>query len=253
MTGSGETARFFLYSPSLFISAGLDNMNTQLINIIFGMKIKQARTDTGMTLSEFAAQCDISPSYVTEIEKGRKYPRADKIMRMAEVLQKEYDDLVSIRLEPPLTQLGSALSSPVLGQFPFEEFGIEMSDLVNVLTRAPDKASALLHTFTEIGREYDMKEQHLLWSALRSYQELHENYFPDLEEAVLKFARKKKLLQEVPVTLERLRTIVEKDFGYEIDEERLKTDDVLSHYRSIFVSTVTRSSFSSPGRSATRS
>ena len=214
-------------------------MNTQLINIIFGMKIKQARTDTGMTLSEFAAQCDISPSYVTEIEKGRKYPRADKIMRMAEVLQKEYDDLVSIRLEPPLTQLGSALSSPVLGQFPFEEFGIEMSDLVNVLTRAPDKASALLHTFTEIGREYDMKEQHLLWSALRSYQELHENYFPDLEEAVLKFARKKKLLQEVPVTLERLRTIVEKDFGYEIDEERLKTDDVLSHYRSIFVKGVT--------------
>lgn len=93
-------------------------MNTQLINIIFGMKIKQARTDTGMTLSEFAAQCDISPSYVTEIEKGRKYPRADKIMRMAEVLQKEYDDLVSIRLEPPLTQLGSALSSPFSVSFP---------------------------------------------------------------------------------------------------------------------------------------
>ncbi len=210
-------------------------MNAQLINIIFGMKVKQARTESDLTLSEFAALCDLSPSYVTEIEKGRKYPRNDKIMRMAEVLNKSYDDLVSIRLEPPLTHLGSALSSPVLGQFPFDEFGIEMSDLVTVLTRAPDKASALLHTLTEIGREYDMKEQHFLWSALRSYQELHENYFPDLEEAAARYAVKKGLLKELPISLARLRTIVEGDFGYEIDEERLKNDEALGHYRSVFV------------------
>ncbi|MEJ2750722.1 MAG: helix-turn-helix transcriptional regulator, partial [Anaerolineae bacterium] len=32
------------------------------------MKIRQARTETGLTLTEFAAQSDLSPSYVTEIE-----------------------------------------------------------------------------------------------------------------------------------------------------------------------------------------
>ena len=211
-------------------------MNTRLVNIIFGMKVKHARQDSGLTLTEFAAQCDLSPSYVTEIEKGRKYPRADKIMRIAEVLDKEYDDLVSIRLEPPLTHLGAALSSPVLGQFPFEEFGIEMSDLVNVLTRAPDKASALLHAIAEVSRQYDLKEQHFLWSALRSYQELHENYFPDLEDAAAKFAKRNKLWSGKPISLEKIREILVKNFGYRIDEERLGGDEMLGdQYRSVFI------------------
>ena len=210
-------------------------MNNQLISIIFGMKVKQARTDLGMTVTEFASQCDLSPSYVTEIEKGRKYPRADKIMRMAEVLGKAYDELVSIRLEPPLTHLGTALSSPVLGQFPFEEFGIEMSDLINVLTREPDKASALLHAISEVGRQYDMKEQHFLRAALRSYQELHDNYFPDLEESAVKFSHQHQLLESFPLPMNRLRELIQKKFGIVLDETRLHDDPALTGYRSVYV------------------
>ena len=66
-------------------------MNTELVNIIFGVKIRQARLEDGLTLSEFAQRCDLSPSYITEIEKGRKYPKPDKILKMAEVLDKSYD------------------------------------------------------------------------------------------------------------------------------------------------------------------
>ncbi|MFT5193780.1 MAG: transcriptional regulator with XRE-family HTH domain [Cellvibrionaceae bacterium] len=210
-------------------------MNTQLINIIFGMKVKQARLDTGMTLTEFASQAELSPSYVTEIEKGRKYPRADKIMRIAEVLHKDYDDLVSIRLEPPLTHLGTALSSPVLGQFPFEEFGIEMSDIVGLLTRSPDKASALLHAVSEVGRQYDLQEHHFLWSALRSYQELHDNYFPDLEDAAANFAKEYELNKDGQVTDDALRNILEKKYNYILDQDRLKDDAELQQYRSVFI------------------
>ncbi len=210
-------------------------MNTQLVNIIFGMKVKQARLETGMTLTEFASQSELSPSYVTEIEKGRKYPRADKIMRIAEVLDKDYDDLVSIRLEPPLTHLGTALSSPVLGQFPFEEFGIEMSDIVTVLTRSPDKASALLHAVSEVGRQYDLQEHHFLRSALRSYQELHDNYFPDLEAEAVKFAKKHKLDVNFPLEVETLQNLLETKFNYVIDTERLVNDPELKGYRSVFI------------------
>ncbi|MCB0033077.1 MAG: ImmA/IrrE family metallo-endopeptidase [Anaerolineales bacterium] len=210
-------------------------MNTQLVNIIFGMKVKQARTDSGMNLTEFASQCDLSSSYVTEIEKGRKYPRADKIMRMAEVLNKEYDELVSIRLEPPLTHLGSALSSPVLGQFPFEEFGIEMSDLVNVLTREPGKASALLHAIAELGRQFDLKEQHFLRAALRSYQELHDNYFPELEEEAQKFAKKHKLHDQIPVSTTQLEELLRTKYKFEIDHTQIKADSLLSKYRSVYI------------------
>ena len=63
-------------------------MATNLVNIIFGMKLRQARMEAELTLTEFAQQCELSPSYVTEIEKGRKYPRVDKIMKIAEVLEK---------------------------------------------------------------------------------------------------------------------------------------------------------------------
>jgi transcriptional regulator with XRE-family HTH domain len=58
-------------------------VGTELVNIIFGLKVRQARTAAGLTLTELAAEADLSPSYLTEIEKGRKYPRADKILRMA--------------------------------------------------------------------------------------------------------------------------------------------------------------------------
>jgi transcriptional regulator with XRE-family HTH domain len=82
-------------------------MSMDLINIIFGMKVRQARLEAGLTLTDLARQAEMSPSYLTEIEKGRKYPRADKIVKMAEALGKPYDDLVSIRLAPSLRYLES--------------------------------------------------------------------------------------------------------------------------------------------------
>jgi hypothetical protein len=68
-------------------------------------------------------------------------------------------------------------------RFPFAEFGLEAGDLVNLLTREPEKASALLHAILEMIRRFDVKEADFLRAALRSYQEINENYFPDVEEA----------------------------------------------------------------------
>jgi hypothetical protein len=33
-------------------------MNTELVNIIFGMKVRQARLEADLTLSEFAQRCE---------------------------------------------------------------------------------------------------------------------------------------------------------------------------------------------------
>jgi transcriptional regulator with XRE-family HTH domain len=214
-------------------------MTTELVNIIFGMKVRQARTEADLTLTEFAAQCELSPSYMTEIEKGRKYPRADKIMRMADVLDKEYDELVSIKLAPSLTYLESALSSTIMQRFPFEEFGLEAGDLVNLLTREPDKASALLHAILEIIRRYDLKEEDLLRAALRSYQEMHENYFQEVEDAALaftaEFGQRYGLPGEPPLDLAPLQTVLEQKYNYHIDHELIADNDPLHVYRSIFI------------------
>ncbi|MGW8317972.1 MAG: helix-turn-helix domain-containing protein [Candidatus Promineifilaceae bacterium] len=210
-------------------------MSSDLVNIIFGMKVRQARTEAGLTLTELAAASDLSPSYLTEIEKGRKYPRADKILRMAQALNKEYDDLVSIRLGPSMAYLETALSSPLLGEFPFEEFGLDMSHVVELLTRAPDKASALLHTILEIGRQYDLKEEHFLLAMLRSYQEIHDNYFPEVEEAAAEFAASNGLHESLPATLETLRGLITSAFDYRLEDTMLAANEALTGYRSVFV------------------
>jgi transcriptional regulator with XRE-family HTH domain len=214
-------------------------MGPNLVNIIFGMKVRQARMEEGMTLSEFASSCDLSPSYVTEIEKGRKYPRADKIMKIAEALGKDYDDLVSIKLAPTMTYLESTLSSNMLQRFPFDEFGLEAGDLVNLLTREPEKASALMHAILDMIRRYDVGEEDFLRAALRSYQEIHENYFPDIEDAVLSFladyGEEYNISDEEPVSLEALTAMVTKEFGYELDYETIGQFDELSAFRSVFV------------------
>lgn len=210
-------------------------MSANLVNMIFGMKVRQARLEAGLNLSEFASRCDLSPSYVTEIEKGRKYPKSDKIMKMAQVLGKSYDDLVSIKLAASLTYLETLLSSPLLRQFPFEEFELEIADVVSLFTRAPDKASALLHAILEMGRQYDMKEEHFLRAALRSYQEMHENYFEDLEAAASEFVQQYRLQAELPLSLTSLQEIICHQFGYQLDDTRLAQHRALSVYRSVFI------------------
>ena len=192
-----------------------------------------------MTQTQFASQCELSPSYLTEIEKGRKHPRSDKIMKMAEVLGKDYDEMVSIKLGFSLSYLESTLSSSILQRFPFEEFGLEAGDLINLLTREPDKASALLHAILEIGSRYDLQEEDFLRAALRSYQEIHENYFQDLEDAALafssEFGKEYGMDQDVPVTLPFFERILKENFNYQIDDQEIAAQEALSAYRSIFV------------------
>jgi transcriptional regulator with XRE-family HTH domain len=212
-------------------------MGIDLINTIFGMKVRQARTEAGLTLTDMAAQCELSPSYMTEIEKGRKYPRSDKIMRMAEVLGKEYDEMVSIKLPPSLSYLESALSSSIMQRFPFHEFGLEAEDLVNLLTREPDRASALLHAILEIGRRYDLQEEDFLRAALRSYQEFHENYFPEIEEAAIGFRQSLQseydLDSERPYSPTAMRNLLERAFNCRVDDKRIPSQAELSGYRSV--------------------
>ena len=212
-------------------------MSLDLINIIFGMKVRQARLEAGLTLTDLARQAEMSPSYLTEIEKGRKYPRADKIVKMAEALSKPYDDLVSIRLAPSLRQLETTLSSTTMQRFPFEEFGLEPADVLGLITREPERASALLHAVVEIARRYDLREEEFLRAALRSYQEMHENYFPDLEDAALRFGAEfgpRYGFDETSLpTLDALGTLLRQEYGYTIDDRALANIEELRAFRSL--------------------
>lgn len=210
-------------------------MGTDAINTILGLKVRQARQSRGLTLSEFARRCELSPAYVTEIEKGRKYPKPDKIVRMAQVLNTPYDELVSIKLDPSQAYLEILLSSPVLQKFPFELFGLDSGDLVELITKAPSKAGALIHALVEVAQQYDMKIEHFLRAALRSYQEIYNNYFDSVEKAADQFIAQHNLQSELPLSVKRLRSLVEKLLGYEVDETIIPQYPRLAGYRSIYV------------------
>lgn len=214
-------------------------MGVDLVNVIFGMKVRQARLEAGLTLTDLARQSEMSPSYLTEIEKGRKYPRTDKIVSMAAVLGKEYDDLVSIKLAPSLRYLETTLASTTLRRFPFEEFGLEPADVLSLMTREPERASALLHAVLEMARRYDLQEEDFIRAALRSYREIHENYFPDLEDAALDFTadygERYGLTTDSPPALSALEAILREEFGYHIDDQSLSATEELAHYRAVVV------------------
>lgn len=203
--------------------------------VIFGMKLRQFREQAKLSLTDFAARTGLSSSYITEIEHGKKYPKAEKIARMAEVLEKSYDDLVSIRLNEELNPLAGFLGSSLLHNFPYHMFGIAPAQVVELLTRQPTEASALVNALLGIAEQYNIGVEHLFRSALRSYQELHENYFPELEQAADDFARSSGIQSDPTPDLGDLRSLIEDRFGYKLDERRLANHPKLQHFRSILV------------------
>ncbi len=157
------------------------NLPADHIRLLFGLKLRQLRLDKGLSVSELAHQSGLSVSYVTEIEKGRKYPKADKISALANAMQVDYDSLVSLKLSKKLEPISDFLRSKFLTEIPLELFGIDPSDLLELLVEAPAKVSAMLRTFMDIALTYNVSVERLYLTMLRSYQEMHDNYFPDIE------------------------------------------------------------------------
>ena len=53
----------------------------------FGKFIEERRKALGLTLRGFAAELDIAPAYMSDIEKGRRYPPDKKLNEIAQILK----------------------------------------------------------------------------------------------------------------------------------------------------------------------
>jgi XRE family transcriptional regulator, fatty acid utilization regulator len=211
------------------------SVNADSLRIILGMKLRSLRQEKRLPLRDVAARAGVSVSYLSEIEAGKKYPKPEKLLDLADALGVSFDALVSQQVEPALDPIKSALSSPFAQEFPFRLFGIEPSVLLGLMSDAPEKAGALLRALVEVARTYDVRVEHFLFAALRSYQQLHGNYFPDLEEAAAAYRSACGLTNVDRIDSGLLRHVLENDFGYEIDEHALPSHPDLSEFRSVFV------------------
>ena len=206
------------------------------LRTILAIKLKRLRKQRGLTLGEVSQATGLSVSYLAEIEGGKKYPKPDRILQLAAALQTPYDELTSSRLEHDFEELHSFINAPALRNFPFDFFGVPASDLVKLLARSPAEVTALIRTVHEVAHQYDFGVEHFLHAALRSYVELTDNEYPQIEQEAERFAQ----------TLARsgkgarseddaLRRWVLSNGIEEIDEATLASRPGLRQFRSILL------------------
>lgn len=211
------------------------DLNPESLRYILGLKLRAYRLEHGWGLKDLAKKTGVSVSYLSEIEKGRKYPKPAKLIQLAQALGVEYDELVSPKVDEHLTPVRELFASSFLQEFPFHLFGIEPEQVVGLVTEAPSRAGALLRTFLEISRSYDVRVEHFLFSALRSYQRLRQNFFADIEDTAEAFLDEKGWRNRLSLGDDELRRVLEEEHGYEVDDRTLSRWEALSDLRSVYV------------------
>ncbi len=211
------------------------NISEEGIKIILGLKVREYRTNLGLSLTELAKQTGLSISYLNEIEKGKKYPKTKKLMDLASGLGVSYDDLVGLRLSKKMEPIGTLLNSNVLENLPLEMLGLELNKLVEIIASAPTKINAFISTLIKISRRYNMSEEDFNLAALRSYLEMHENHFDSIERDVEIFMHKHQIKVTDKVSFHQLATILHKDYGILINDDKLSHFEELKNLRSVMV------------------
>ncbi len=210
-------------------------LNQDHIRLVFGLKLKQLRLDKKLSITDLAHQTGLSISYVNEIEKGKKYPKSDKIMALAEALGTDYDSLISLKLSKRLEPISVLLQSNILTELPLETFGISPSDLLQMLSDAPTKLSAFIGTLIEIARNYNMSVEQFYFSALRTYQEMYDNYFEDIELEAERFLSEFNIPKQLILDHKYLADLLIKNYNYEIKDLDENLYPELSGVRSLLV------------------
>ena len=162
------------------------------IDLKIGPKLKSFRRQIGIQANRLAEKLNISPSYLTLIEGGKRKIDADLLLKFCQELKIELSDITSksdINLENNISEL--------LGDELFEDLDIlgpEVKDLVNT---NPKIAKALI----KLGDNYKKKDHDIInrvenlsgkiidsrkaafpGEVVSDFLQVNKNYFPKLEE-----------------------------------------------------------------------
>ena len=211
------------------------SVKTQNAKIIFGLKVKQLRQEQSLSFAEMSKRVGMSVSYLNEIEKGKKYPKADKVALIADALGSSVEDLTAAELHHELAPVSELLNSNFLNELPLDLFGIELAKVAEIIAGAPTKVGAFIATLVELGQNYALQEANFYFGALRSYLEMHDNYFADLEKDVAKFVKKYKLTKTDTLSAAQLAQLLEDEFNYEIVENGLDNYPELHNLRAVYL------------------
>ncbi|MCB9081933.1 MAG: helix-turn-helix domain-containing protein [Lewinellaceae bacterium] len=203
--------------------------------VLFGLKVKQLRQKRQLSFADLSEKTGLSISYLNEIEKGKKFPKEDKVAVMAAALGISVEEILTFDQDENLAPVQELLRSNFLNELPLDLFGIDLNKVVEIIANAPARVGAFISTLLEISRNYALREENFYFGALRSYLELHSNYFADLEQAALAFSREHAIPAGRPLPENLLRRLLADDLGYKISENGLDAYPDLKHLRAVFV------------------
>lgn len=203
------------------------------IRLIFGLKVKSLRQEKGLSYQQLADKAGLSLSYIHDIETGKKFPKSDKIIMLAKTLGVDYDYLVSLRASKKLQPIIDLINSDFINAIPWEHFGFTPAALLDLFSNTPNKVTAFISTLLQISRSYQLSKESFYKAALRSYQNLHDNYFEEMEEAVQEFRLKYKLEDTMPVKDDLLVSILQ-SFGIRLNKKKMGSMEALSKVRSYY-------------------
>ncbi|MEM9822213.1 MAG: XRE family transcriptional regulator [Bacteroidota bacterium] len=208
--------------------------NEKIIRLIFGFKVRYLRQQKNFSYQELANRTGLSTSYLNDIEKGKRYPKPAKITNLAKALDVDYNYMVATNASKKLQPIIDLLSSKFFRLFPLEEFGISLEKLLELFTQTPTKVNAFISTIFKIARNYQVDEKQFYLEALRSYQDMHNNHFPELEVAVANFKEEYSIKERISFTPDFLEEQLSEIYGIEIDYQALSKNDAIQHIRSYY-------------------
>lgn len=187
-----------------------------------------------MAFTDLSARSGLSVSYLNEIEKGKKYPRDEKLHLLAQSLHTSPEWLRSADPGTHLAPVAALLQSNFLNELPLELFGIDTGRVLEMLAAAPLQVNAFVISLVELAQHHAVGTDHFYLSAMRAFQELNNNYFPELEAAA-KTCRVKFALSNRACDVSTLKRILINHFGLRIQANGLSAYPELAHLRSVFI------------------
>lgn len=202
--------------------------------VLLGLKVRQLRQELQLAFTDLSVRSGLSVSYLNEIEKGKKYPRDEKLHLLAQSLHTSPEWLRSADPGPHLAPVAALLQSNFLNELPLELFGIDPGRLLEMLAAAPLQVNAFVISLVELAQHHAVGTDHFYLSAMRAFQELNNNYFPELEAAA-KACRAEYGLSNVACDVSSLKRILINHFGLRIHSNGLSAYPELSHLRSVYI------------------
>ena len=118
--------------------------------------------------------------------------------------------------------------------FPLELFGINTPKLIELLSVTPDKVNAFISTVIKILRNHHLQGEDFYKAALRSYQDMNDNYFDELERSVQQFKTANELPQQPPLRTEQLESLLLRRYQLRIDRDFLASQPDMEEIRSFY-------------------